>query len=91
MAIVEKLKQESMFVCTVRPKKWSLLSGGRCGEVAVSGSSTVQSTLGKRRGSNAQNMNARPSIYSVCDIVYEGLDFEDKAYCFSIFFAEQEK
>ena len=35
------------------PKKWPLLSGGRCGEVAVSGSSTVQSNLEKRRGSNS--------------------------------------
>ena len=47
--------------------------------MAVSGSSTVQSNPGKRRGSNAQNMNARLSIYSVCDVVYEGLDFERRA------------
>ena len=90
MAFVEKFKQESMYALSAQ-KKWPLLSGCRCGEVAVSGSSTVQSNRGKRRGSNVQNTNAPPSIYSVCDIVYEGLDFEDKAYCFSIFFAEQEK
>ena len=37
----EKFKQESMYALSA-PKKWPLLSGCRCGEVAVSGSSTVQ-------------------------------------------------
>ena len=47
MAFVEKFKQESMYALSAQ-KKWPLLSGCRCGEVAVSGSSTVQSNRGKK-------------------------------------------
>ena len=69
MAFVEKFKQESMYALSAQ-KTWPLLSGCRCGEVAVSGSSTVQSSRGKRRGSNVQNMNAPPSIYTVYVTLY---------------------
>ena len=79
VAFVEKFKQESMYALSAQ-KKWPLLSGCRCGEVAVSGSSTVQSSRGKRRGSNVQIMNASPSIYTVyVTLYYEGLDFELRA------------
>ena len=91
VAFVEKFKQESMYALSAQ-KTWPLLSGCRCGEVAVSGSSTVQSSLRKRRGSNVQNMNAPPSIYTVYVTLYMRVwILNSEPYCFSIFFAEQEK
>ena len=42
MAVVERFKQELMYGLSAGTKKmWPLYRGGRCGEVAVSGGSTV--------------------------------------------------
>ena len=41
VAVVERLKQEATYGLSAGTKKWPLWSGGRCGEVSISGGSTV--------------------------------------------------